>query len=144
MSKRIFATFLLLPPIILICWILFLCCLQRTAKDVVVSVSGYDPRDLFSGRYISYVIDWDRTDCTQFEGEICPDNGFCADNKYRRTCRFYVPEKNADELDGLFRAQNQTDLSFEVVYAVKKGFRPMAKELLINGMPWREFLRQEQ
>jgi len=141
MNKKILALVLGLPCFLLMCWVLRLGYIQKTGRDVVVSISGYDPRDLLSGRYISYIIDWEETDCAQFEEKKCPNTPFCKENRFGQTCRFYVPEKDAAVLDELFALQSTNGLRFEVVYVVKKGFTPIAKELLIDGLPWREFLK---
>ena len=144
MNKKILVLFLILPPFILILWALFLVYAQKTGQEVTVSVYGYDPRDLLSGRYISYQIDWKNTDCAQFENKKCPETSFCKEARFGQMCRFYVPEKDAFVLDALFSNRDKDAPKLEVVYVVKEGFTPMAKELLIDGMPWREFLRQNK
>ncbi|MCL2673143.1 MAG: hypothetical protein FWF01_01990 [Alphaproteobacteria bacterium] len=104
--------------------------LTAVAQQVVVAITGYDPRDLLSGRYIEYVIDWDNTDCSQFSDAVCPKDEF------PQRSRFYVPEAYADNLDRLFASRGQ-ELQFAVVYAYARGHRPVAKELLINGAGFR-------
>ena len=101
---------------------------------------GYDPRDLLSGHYIQYQIDWDSTDCSQFRNGQCPEKDFCKEARWGRQCRFYIPEDKARDLDELFRKRNDTDTKFEVVYSYRPGQKAVAKQLLINGQDWRNAL----
>lgn len=142
MNKNIIALILFLPVIILGCWTIWFYTQKITGKDVVVSIRGYDPRDLLSGHYIQYTIDWEQTDCNQFPDGICPKNEFCEESRWGRQCRFYIPEKNARALDRLFWKRNTTDMIFEVVYSYHKGRKALAKQLLINGKDWRESVMQ--
>ena len=137
MKKPLLAIALSLPLVCLIGWTLFLAVLRNQGTDVKVAVTGYDPRDLLSGHYIAYQIDWDQTDCTQFAGNVCPKEQFCREALWGRQCRFYIPERYAKELDDLFRKRNTTDNVFEVVYSYRAGRKPMAKEMLINGRSWK-------
>lgn len=143
MNKKILALIFVIPFIALFAWTMWLYTQQATGKEVKVAVTGYDPRDLLSGHYIQYTIDWDRTDCGQFSDGICPKNEFCKEARWGRQCRFYIPEKNARELDRLFRRRNTTDMIFEVVYSYHKGSEPLAKQLLINGKDWRESIEKK-
>lgn len=140
MNKKIIAFVFFAPFIALFTWTIWLYVQQSTGKEITVAVTGYDPRDLLSGHYIQYTIDWDRTDCSQFSHGICPKDEFCKEADWGRQCRFYIPEKNAQELDLLFSQRNTTDLIFEVVYSYHRGTEPLAKQLLINGKDWRESL----
>ena len=137
MKKPFLAVALFLPLVCLLGWTLFLSFSQHISGEVKVSVMGYDPRDLLSGHYIAYQIDWDKTDCSQFRGGKCPSEEFCHERRWGRQCRFYIPEEHAKKLDDLFRHRSLTGTQFEVIYAYRPGHKPMAKELLINGKPWR-------
>ncbi len=143
MNKKILALVFIIPFVILLAWTIWLYAQQATGKEVKVAVNGYDPRDLLSGHYIQYTIDWDRTDCRQFPNGICPKNEFCKNARWGRQCRFYIPEKNAAELDELFWRRRVTGMIFEVVYSYRKGSEPLAKQLLINGQDWRESLENK-
>lgn len=138
MSKKFIGIILGLPILFLGIWGLYLSFLVNTGKDVILPVMGHDPRDLLSGHYITYLIDWDKVDCEQFENGMCPEDKFCTDAGWVSQCRFYIPQEHAEALDKLFIKRNDEDLVFEVVYSYKKGFKATAKELLINGRPWRE------
>ena len=140
MPKNIFAIILIVPLICLMCWTGTLFARRQSGQEIKVAIQGYDPRDLLSGHYIQYQIDWNKTDCGQFSDGICPENEFCIDARWGRQCRFYVPEKYAAELDKLFRQFRfgEIETTFEVIYSYTKGKTPIAKQLLIDGRDWRE------
>lgn len=136
MKNKLLIIALALPLVCLIGWSTFLGYLQFYGQEVKVVISGYDPRDLLSGHYISYQIDWHKTDCSQFENKTCPETEFCIGN-----CRYYIPEENAFDLDRLFRQNNDDNLVFEIIYAYKPNSEPIATQLLINGVNWQESLK---
>ena len=137
MKKYIWAVALALPWVCLVTWTLCLTYQRAHGTEVKVSITGYDPRDLLSGHYIQYQIDWKKTDCTQFENQVCPDTKyFCKKARWGRQCRFYIPEKHAERLDKLFRDRNSSQDEFEIVYSYQPGRNAMAKQLLINGQDW--------
>jgi len=126
-----------IPLICLIGWSISLSIEQKSGQEVRLPITGYDPRDVLSGHYIQYKIDWKRADCTQFPNGRCPDkNLFCKEARWGQQCRFYIPEENAHHLDDIFRARNKTQDVFEVVYSYRPGRKAMAKQLLINGKDW--------
>lgn len=141
--KKYLLAVLFLPFIFLLGWVLFLTATRNSGAEITVSITGYDPRDLLSGHYIAYQIDWERTDCTQFVNKICPKDEFCKEGRWGRECRFYIPEDKAKDLDNLFARRNQNNLKFEVVYSYLEGRTPMAKRLLINGNNWQEYMRNK-
>jgi len=138
---KVLSALFTLPLFCLMAWAVFLTYNRDTGVDIKVAVQGYDPRDLFSGRYIQYAIDWEKTDCRQFADGVCPQDEFCAEAKWGRQCRFYIPEEYASTLDNLFALRNQNNLYFEVIYSYKQKTKPIAKQLLINGVDWREYLK---
>ena len=143
MNNKLLATFLIIPFLCLASWALYLTIEKETGQEITVSITGYDPRDLLSGHYIQYTIDWTQTDCSQFKNGICPKDEFCKNAQWGRICRFYIPEKNAKELDRLFWRRNNTDMVFEIVYSYKKGSEPIAKQMLINKKDWRHALQED-
>lgn len=143
----------MLPVLMLLCWVGFLSLDRHSGQEVVVSIGGYDPRSVLSGHYIEYQIDWDNTDCFQFEDNVCPKKDFMRIMSYRDLGwvqgpggrfqgfgggRFYVSEKSAEALD---KAVRNSDNKAEIVYSYKKGRRPYALRLLINGQSFQS--RQE-
>lgn len=142
MKKSLLIVALVFPLVCLLVWSCYLSFERRNFSEVTLSITGYDPRDLLSGRYIAYQIDWDKSDCSQFENNLCPKDEFCKEEIWSRQCRFYVSETKAYALERLFARRNSDDNVFEVVFAYQKGRQPIAKELLINGKDWRESLRK--
>lgn len=142
MQKYKIVACLLFPLVVLGCWVVFLSAKVLFMPEVKVQISGYDPRDLLSGHYIAYTINWDKTDCSQFENNQCPKDEFdaYAVNEYwGKQHRFYVSEHYADELDGLLRFNTENHV-FEVVYKYRAKIKPVARQLLIDGKPWQEMI----
>ena len=140
MNKKTLYITLFSPLFCLICWCLFLTCQRQNGTDLTLPIMGYDPRDLLSGHYIQYQIDWDKVDCTQFPKSSCPKQDFCKEARWGKQCRFYIPEKDANELNQLFLSRNSNNLNFEVVYSYQSGKKAIAKQLLINEQDWKNFL----
>lgn len=126
------ATFL-----ILFGWMSQVALTAKKAPTVTLAITGYDPRDLLSGHYIQFQINWDKSDCAQFDQGICPKDRIWG------VQRFYIPEEFAPALDRRFRSaqlignKDKAD-TFEVIYAYPQNARPTPKQLLINGKDWRE------
>lgn len=139
MSKKLLIT-VLYAPFILLLWMCVLFYGQSTRKEIRVSITGYDPRDLFSGHYIEFQINWDKTDCSQFDNGICQRNDFCEKMSWGKLCHFYIPEKYAKQLDALFRKE-RNNIKFEVIYSYKSGRKAIAKKLLINEQEWRDYAK---
>lgn len=133
MNKKLIVL-LTLPIIILLCVSIYWAIASSIGTDVKIVIRGYDPRDLLSGHYISYTIDWDKTDCSQFTDNICPKDEFC----HGFDCKFYIPETDAEQLDRLLNLSNNT---FHIVYKYNPHRQPSAKELLIDDKPWQEFMK---
>ena len=72
MNKKVLACAFIVPFCALIAWTMWLYVQQATGTEIKVAVTGYDPRDLLSGHYIQYTIDWNKTNCNQFPDGICP------------------------------------------------------------------------
>lgn len=123
---------LLLPFVFFVFWIGYLSSQVKDGQEIVLPISGYDPRNLLSGHYIDYQINWTRADCTQFGDGTCPKQEF------NQNGRVYIPEKYAARLEKML---NEPAYQFEVVYAYKPGHAPIVKELLINGRNWLEVVR---
>ncbi len=142
MQHKILAYLFFVPFIALLLWTGWLYYARHNGTDIRVVITGYDPRDLLSGHFIQYTIDWQKTNCTQFKDNICPEEEFCKEARWGKQCRFYIPQNYAKELDKLFRNRSQNDMIFEVVYSYHKGIEPLAKQLLINGKDWHESIEK--
>ncbi|MBP5404229.1 MAG: GDYXXLXY domain-containing protein [Elusimicrobiaceae bacterium] len=140
MKNKLLALSFAIPFLCLLAWTLHLTWQRSHGLEITVPVTGYDPRDLLSGHYIQYEIDWAQADCTQFPGGKCLRENFCKKARWGRQCRFYIPETDAKRLDNLFRKRNNETLKFEVVYSYTPGQPAIAKQLLINSQDWREYI----
>ena len=61
----------MMPAVLLAVWAGYLLWQISAGMPVKIKLRGYDPRDLLAGQYISYVLDWEATDCAQFTQGIC-------------------------------------------------------------------------
>ena len=128
-------TFLLFLPFIGMCaWAMYYANFVKHAVEVVVPVTGYDPRNFLSGHYLEFQIDWANANCEQASW-----HGSCPKEAFAKVERFYIPENKAHELERLL---NNNDIKTEVVFAYQTGARPIAKELLIDGQEWKKYLRK--
>lgn len=145
MQKIKIITALVFPIAILLLWISILIIKVLTMPEVTLRIAGYDPRDLIGGHYIAYTIDWENTDCTQFDENKCPIDEFkyfARQEYWGEQYRFYIPEKYAAKLDRLFRFNRENHI-FEIIYKFKSGLSPIARQLLIDGKPWQEAVNKE-
>ncbi len=127
----------IVPLLVLMGQALYLSTWTHAAQTVVVSIDGYDPRSILSGHYIEYNINWQETDCYQFDDGRCPYSDFA-----KASNRFYLPQNEATQIDRLRRVMTD-DLHFDIVYAYQKGKAPVARQLLINGQEWHDYLNQQ-
>lgn len=127
-------TFILMIPFIgMCCWAMYYAYFVKNATEVVLPITGYDPRNLLSGHYIEFRIDWARANCHQANW-----HGTCPKGDFKGISRYYVPEAWAHELE---RFINNSQYETEIVFAYKSGMRPVAKDLLIRGQKWEEYLK---
>lgn len=143
MNKKLLAMFLIIPLLCLIVWAGHLEYQKQTGYIIKLPITGYDPRDLFSGHYINYQIDWEKAKCEYGNCDYLNKDAFCQ-KKVCKVCkgcknRFYIPEEYAQKLDELFQAKNKKDMTFEIIYSYT-GKRAYATQFLINGKDYKEFL----
>ena len=87
----------MMPAVLLAVWAGYLLWQISAGMPVNIKLRGFVPRDFLAGQYISYVLDWEATDCAQFAQGICPKDEFGSYGKNRG--RFYVPEHLAKPLE---------------------------------------------
>lgn len=136
MRKKINILLIVAPILFLLLLTITLAFMRAYLPEVSVRIAGYDPLDPLSGHYIAYTIDWQNTDCAQFENQSCPKEAFgesYPDSMSNNTFRFYIPEQKAEELNRVFLDAEKNNQRIEMVYGYKPGFRPLAKKILING-----------
>lgn len=124
-------------------------------QEIVLPISGYDPRDLLSGHYLIYQVEYG-------VGSICgggagPQTGFvCLSPKLfsytapngclkviRGLCnngrfeagieKYYIPEDKAKALEEKVRSK-----SASIVLSVTTDGQAQVKDLLIDGQPWKD------
>ncbi|WP_372518796.1 GDYXXLXY domain-containing protein [Candidatus Ruminimicrobiellum ovillum] len=143
MRNKFLLFMLLIPVICLFVWNCFLWYDKDSGTEITVRISGYDPRDLLSGHYIRYTIDWDKTDLQQFEDKSFTKDDF-VDSLNKNSYRFYVSETHAKYLDKLlmesWNIKEENNKKIEVVYSYKQGKHPIAKKLLVDGEPYQKII----
>lgn len=122
---------LLFPLVVLLIWNGWLEGKVLFSPEMTVAAEGYDPRSLISGHYLQLRPVWEKTDCSDFEENKCPLENF------ERVYSFYLPEQTAEELDRIIRTENP---ELKLIFALPDNSRPLLKNLLINGVSWKEWL----
>jgi uncharacterized membrane-anchored protein len=149
----------LLLPIVVLAGNAWLQHQQRTGGEVVIfPIEGFDPRDLLSGHYLIYRIDYgiaDNSDCpaSDITASLClaPERRIYPADELPETCtqfirgdcdaqahfisgleRFYIPEQYAEVLDEKVR-----DNQGKLVVSVDKSGNAGITDLLINDLPWK-------
>jgi uncharacterized membrane-anchored protein len=128
----------------------------QTGREIVLPVSGYDPRDLLSGHYLTYRVDYGVEGiCNSGEHSlnsvfVClepkgisttpPENctvyiqGSCRSGFFEAGIeRFYVPEDQATHLEELIRSK-----AASIRASVGRDGRAQVKDLLIDGKSWKD------
>lgn len=124
-------------------------------KEVTLPITGFDPRDLLSGHYIIYSVQYgvegickDRYE-EKIDAYVCLDNktfsysnegcslfiaGSCNYGTFNAGIeRFYIPESRAQELDQIVRGG-----SGSIVISISSNGAAQVKDLLISGKSWKD------
>ena len=137
---------------------------REHGETVVLPIQGFDPRDLLSGHYLTYQVDYgisDETGCpaSDIEAVVCLNpqaqvfpsdelptsctqfiSGNC-DNNARfitKLERFYIPEQYAKSLEKYVQ-NNQGKL----VISLDGSGNAAIRDLLINDQPWKKLVTEE-
>lgn len=152
---------LALPIVVLLGWMVLAELDRTTGRELTLPITGADPRDLLSGHYLTYQVDYGLP-----AGMLCPDTdpdrsqpvyvclvpapdaargrpppgcesylrGRCEHGRFLAGIeRFYIPEDRAQALDEMVRAGRGA-----IVVAVQPDGEVAIKALLVDGRPWRE------
>lgn len=156
MRKQTFLFFaLLLPIVILLALTFYKKHILESGTEVILPVSGYDPRDLISGHFIRYKVEYGVNNICPANAEhqtgyVCLDNktfslsfpencklfirGICKYSEFQAGIeRYYIPENVAPDLD-----KNVKDNKASIILSVTSNGHAQVKALLINGKSWRE------
>lgn len=155
-AKKMVLVALLFPIVVLAILIGYRQFVWSFGKEIVLPISGYDPRDLLSGHYLRYQVEYGinnicsgvsltqkgyvcldpkffsyevQTECKRFIQGVCNHGRFEAGFE-----RFYVPENKALSLEKIIRERKAS-----VVLSVTSDGQAQVKQLLIEGQPWTEF-----
>ncbi len=153
--------FMIIPVIILIGWAGYHEIHSNIGNTVYLKIRGFDPRDLLSGHYLTYEVEYEN-----FSPSECRDNSNYADVDYlcldtgeintnidackvkiQGECswrgfdaginRFYIPQEYALKLDNLLR-NGEYPATIEVL--VNSSGRAYVKELFFDNIPWKTFI----
>ena len=142
------------PIIVLLALMFYKQHIINTGKTVVLAIEGFDPRDLLSGHYLNYRIDYqaeNQCDLSLASTQLCLQpyrrfaeggqldadcqlylNGSCRNGRFKAGIeRYYIPETDAKELDKLVRESRG-----ELVVSINKNGQAVIKDLLIDGKSW--------
>ena len=122
---------LFLPFFGIALWLGYFALFIEGSAEVRLPITGYDPRNLLSGHYVAYRIDWAKADCFQADWQ-----GKCPVDKFKTSYRFYVPERTASSIE---RAINKADVQTEIVFSYRKSGTAVARDLLIDGRSFRTY-----
>lgn len=133
----------------------------NVGKEIIVSIEGRDPRDLFRGRYLVYQVMYgveklcyDNTSRFKRQGFICLDEGqksfsytrisgctnliigACQRRRFIAGIeKYFVPEEKARDLEKyVLEKRGSLKLSLSA------DGKPQIKDLLIDGKPWKEVI----
>jgi uncharacterized membrane-anchored protein len=154
-SRRILVLALFLPIAALAAIAIYRGSIATFGQRFTLPITGYDPRDLLAGDYLTYRVDygipglcegrsesreafvcleprrfswWRQDECERFLRGTCHWGRFEAGIE-----RYYIPESKAQELDQEVRSRRAS-----IVIAVTSDGRAQVRDLLVKGEPWAE------
>ena len=128
--------------------------LRDSGTPITLPIEGFDPRDLLSGHYLTYRVDYAAGDCpADTDAAVClaPERSIVAADAIPHSCtlyikghcdsgqfradveRFYIPEAYAQVLE-----QKVRDKKGAVELSVAADGTAVIRELLIDGVPWQQ------
>ena len=153
-SKRALIIALLIPIAALALMTAYKHSVLSYGEEIVLPISGYDPRDLLSGHYLIYRVEYGVEDiCVGGDGPktgfVClspklfsytsPEGcmklirGVCKDGRFEAGVeKFYIPEDKAKEIEDRVRSK-----SASIVLSVTNDGQAQVKDLLIDGQSWK-------
>jgi uncharacterized membrane-anchored protein len=133
---------------------------SRTGRPYLLSIRGYDPRDLVRGHYLTYRIDfrWDEPGerCTSAScayclkgpagteplvskvsaGETAGCDASFPESELDHLQQFFVPEDKGYPLERAIRTRKA-----QLLVRVSSGGNVVVQDLLLDGRPWRDVVR---
>jgi len=133
MKKHFLITALAFPVILLGVVMGYHICIS-SFDEVEIAATGYDPRDILAGHYLNLQLDWDKTDCAQFSGNICPKSDF------DRVYNFYISQQSAEVLE---QAVNNSQNDVRLIFSYRQGIKPQLNNMKINGISYKKFIEEQ-
>jgi uncharacterized membrane-anchored protein len=154
-TKRALILVLIIPILVLAGLTLYRSYVRSMGVEVILPISGYDPRDLLSGHYLIYRIEYGVEGiCSGRTGQgtigyVClepkmfssspPMNcsklirGTCNDGRFEAGIeKYYVPEKEAKQLERQIQSK-----SASILLSITSTGQAQVKDLLVNGQSWK-------
>lgn len=129
-------------------------------KDITLPIRGFDPRDLLSGHYLIYEVDYGVENICELSNtaQLCMTKkpylikeheetkscslvlkGKCDQGNFKAGIeRFYIPEAHAQTLDQALRDQKGS-----ITIAIDPQGKAQVKELWIEKQQWQTWLKQQ-
>jgi uncharacterized membrane-anchored protein len=120
---------LLYVPALVLSGVMIYYTTESNFSKVEIAVQGYDPKDFFSGYYMNLQPDWEKTDCGQFEKNVCPVREF------RPVYNYYIRREQSARLS---QKVNAGDV--KLVFSYAKGHMPMVVDLKVNGVSYLDYV----
>lgn len=133
--KKHFLIAALAFPIVLLGAVMSYHGFMASFDEVEIAATGYDPRDILAGHYLNLQLDWDKTDCAQFAGDLCPKGDF------DRVYNFYISQQNAAALE---KAANNAENTVKLIFSYRQGQKPQLNNMKINGVSYKEFVKEQK
>jgi uncharacterized membrane-anchored protein len=154
-TKRALILALIFPILVLAGLSVYRGYVRSTGVEVILPISGYDPRDLLSGHYLIYRIEYGVEGiCSGLTGQgttgyVCLDpkmfsssqplncstliRGICNDGRFEAGIeKYYVPEKQARQLEQQIQSK-----SASILLSITSTGQAQVKDLMVNGRSWK-------
>lgn len=153
-TKRGLLIALLIPILALLALTAYKKSVLSFGEEIILPISGYDPRDLLSGHYLIYTIDYGVPDLcrpysSQQDGYVClnpktfssfpPENctqlirGTCRNGRFEAGIeKYFVPQDKALYLEKQIQSK-----AASIVLSLTASGHTQVKDLLIEGKSWK-------
>ena len=128
MKNKLLYSLLYIPALVL-SGVMIYYTTESNFSKVEIAVQGYDPKDFFSGYYMNLQPNWEKTDCGQFEKNVCPVQDF------RPVYNYYIRREQSAKLS---QKVNAGDV--KLVFSYAKGHMPMVVDLKVNGVSYLDYV----
>ena len=128
MKNKLLYSLLYIPALVL-SGVMIYYTTESNFSKVEIAVQGYDPKDFFSGYYMNLQPDWEKTDCGQFENNVCPVQDF------RSVYNYYIRREQSAKL-----SQKVDAGDVKLVFSYARGHMPMVVDLKVNGVSYLDYV----